>query len=40
MAVPDVGSSRPLIILIAVVLPAPLAPKKPNISPSFTWKLI
>ena len=33
---PDVGLLNPHNIRIAVVLPAPLAPKKPNISPCAT----
>ncbi len=37
--VPEVGASRPVSILIVVVLPAPLGPRKPKISPSGTWKL-
>ena len=32
---PFVLSRRPIIILNVVVLPAPLTPSKPNISPSF-----
>lgn len=31
--VPEVGSRRPIIILIALVLPAPLGPSRPNTSP-------
>ena len=37
---PDVGLCRPQSIRIAVVLPAPLAPRKPKISPFLTSKLI
>src|SRR5271165_78611 len=37
---PAVGSSTPRIILIVVVLPAPLGPKSPTISPADTWKEI
>jgi len=33
---PEVGSRRPQSILIAVDFPAPLAPRNPKISPSFT----
>src|SRR6516162_10088141 len=33
---PDVGFSRPAIIRKVVVLPAPLGPRKPWISPAFT----
>ena len=36
---PEVGSRSPVSILMAVVFPAPLAPRKPNISPSYTSKL-
>ncbi len=32
-AVPEVGFSRPLSMLMVVVFPAPLGPRKPNISP-------
>src|SRR5438552_13726288 len=35
-AEPDVGRSRPVIILIEVVLPAPFGPKNPNSSPAYT----
>ena len=35
---PEVGLLRPHSILIAVVFPAPLAPKKPKISPLKTLK--
>ena len=34
--VPEVGLLNPQSIRMAVVLPAPLAPKKPKISPRFT----
>src|SRR5262245_5871915 len=34
--VPDVGRSRPQSMRIVVDLPAPLAPRKPKISPSWT----
>src|SRR5271167_35656 len=40
IARPDVGRSNPVRILIVVVLPAPLGPKKPNISPGATAKLM
>ena len=33
---PDVGFSKVVRIMIAVLLPAPLGPKNPKISPSFT----
>ena len=36
VASPDVGRLNPQNIRIAVVLPAPLAPRKPNISPFST----
>lgn len=39
-AVPDVGLETPDKIRMVVVLPAPLGPKKPNVSPSPTEKLI
>src|SRR5574344_2567293 len=32
---PEVGRTSPIIILIVVVLPAPLVPRKPRISPRF-----
>ena len=35
---PESGNKNPSIILIVVVLPAPLGPKNPNISPSYTSK--
>ena len=35
---PFVGIKYPVIILCVVVLPAPLAPRKPIISPSFKSK--
>src|SRR5271165_1809846 len=35
---PAVGSSTPRIMLIVVVLPAPLGPRSPTISPADTWK--
>src|ERR1700694_5138636 len=38
-AVPDVGATRPQSIRSVVVFPAPLAPRKPKISPRATWKL-
>ena len=38
MPVPDVGLLSPHSIRMAVVLPAPLAPRKPNISPGRTEK--
>src|SRR5438094_868074 len=34
IAVPEVGCSSPVSILMVVVLPAPLGPRKPNSSPS------
>src|ERR671912_700905 len=37
-AVPAVGFSNPHIMRIVVDLPAPLAPRKPKISPCFTEK--
>src|ERR1044071_3357566 len=37
--VPEVGCSRPTIILIVVVFPAPFGPRKPNTSPAYTSKL-
>jgi hypothetical protein len=39
-ASPALAASSPVSILIAVVLPAPLAPRKPNTSPAATSKLI
>ena len=36
---PASGSSRPAIIEIEVVLPAPLGPRRPNVSPSSIEKL-
>jgi hypothetical protein len=39
MALPEVASNNPHNILIVVDFPAPLAPRKPNISPSLTLKL-
>src|SRR5687767_10338760 len=36
MAVPDVGRNRPHNMRIAVDFPAPLAPRKPKISPGWT----
>src|SRR5512143_976121 len=36
VASPALGASRPVSIRIAVVLPAPLAPRKPNTSPACT----
>ena len=38
-AVPEVGSSRVLSILIVVVLPAPLGPSRPNSSRGATSKV-
>jgi hypothetical protein len=38
VAVPSVGLVNVASILIVVVLPAPLGPSKPNISPLFTLK--
>src|SRR6266849_5793911 len=38
-AVPEVGRRRPHSIRSVVVLPAPLAPRKPNTSPRIAWKL-
>ena len=35
---PEVGSSTPRIMLMVVVLPAPLGPTSPTISPGATWK--
>src|SRR5437763_6858983 len=37
-ALPDVGARRPVRIRIAVVLPAPFAPRKPDTSPAATSK--
>ena len=37
---PAVGVRAPVSIFIVVVLPAPLGPKKPVISPFSSWKLI
>ena len=34
--VPLVGETKPMSILIVVVLPAPFGPRKPKISPRFT----
>ena len=39
-ALPSVGWLKPVSIRIAVVLPAPLAPRKPKISPWRTLKEI
>ena len=39
-AVPAVGCSRPISIRIAVVFPAPLAPRNPKTSPLLTVKEI
>src|SRR5262245_61726578 len=36
VASPEVGGSRPVSILIVVVLPAPFGPRKPNTSPGWT----
>ena len=36
---PEVGLSRPVSIFMVVVLPQPLEPKKPNISPFLIVKL-
>ena len=36
IAFPEVGLLKPVSIRMAVVLPAPFAPRKPNISPFFT----
>src|SRR3989304_7074869 len=38
MALPRVGLMRVQRMLIVVVLPAPLGPRNPNISPRGTWK--
>ena len=38
--VPSVGSIKPVIMFIVVDFPAPLGPKKPTTSPSFTVKLM
>jgi hypothetical protein len=40
VAVPEVGLDTPVKIRMVVVLPAPLGPKKPKVSPSPTEKLI
>ena len=37
-ALPPVGRLSPVSMRMAVVLPAPLAPRKPKISPRWTWK--
>ncbi len=37
-ALPSVGFRIVISMLIVVVFPAPLGPRKPNISPSATWK--
>ena len=37
---PSVGKLSPQSIRMAVVFPAPFAPKKPKISPGYTSKLI
>src|SRR5579884_1539153 len=39
VAEPEVGKMSPSSILIVVVLPAPLRPRKPKISPSSTSRL-
>src|SRR5579859_5431221 len=39
-AVPDVGVSSVVSILMVVLLPAPLGPSRPNTSPCSTLKLI
>ena len=39
-AVPELGGSSVVSILIAVLFPAPFGPSKPNIPPDLTWKLI
>src|SRR5262245_58650566 len=39
VASPPLSGSRPVSILMTVVLPLPLGPKKPKISPLATWKL-
>ena len=36
VALPEVGIDNPQSMRIAVVFPAPFAPRKPNISPLFT----
>jgi len=40
VAIPEVGLDTPVKMRMVVVLPAPLGPKKPNVSPSPTEKLI
>jgi hypothetical protein len=40
VADPEVGSSTPMSIRMAVVFPAPFAPRNPNTSPGSTWKVI
>ena len=40
LAFPDDGVDKPQSIRMAVVLPAPLAPRNPKISPSYTSKVI
>ncbi len=37
---PEVGDIIPATIFIVVVFPAPFVPRRPNISPFFTSKLI
>src|SRR5262250_2224870 len=39
VAWPPLSGSKPVSILITVVLPLPLGPRKPKISPLATWKL-
>ena len=40
VASPEEGMDKPQSMRIAVVFPAPLAPKKPKISPSYTSKVM
>ena len=39
-AIPEVGDEIPVSMRIVVVLPAPLGPKNPKVSPAATEKLI
>ena len=39
LTVPLVGGRTPVRMRMVVVLPAPLGPRKPRISPDCTWKL-
>ena len=37
---PEVGGTKPAIMRMVVVLPAPLGPRKPSTSPGWTVKLM